>query len=98
MLGIVEMPLIILARRCCWKGVFMNVTMKDIRQAIRMLDLADQPLCVHSSLRSFGRVEAGAQTILKVDKCGTVFEEGGFLRNRSVCQRMRCVISSVKRP
>ncbi len=42
----------------------MNVTMKDIHQTIRTLDLAGQPLCVHSSLRSFGQVDGGAQTIL----------------------------------
>jgi aminoglycoside N3'-acetyltransferase len=42
----------------------MNVTVKDIRLAIHALDLADQPLCVHSSLRSFGHIEGGAQTLL----------------------------------
>src|SRR5690348_11914656 len=42
----------------------MSLTRDDIRQAIRTLDLSDQPLCVHSSLRSFGVVEGGADAIL----------------------------------
>jgi aminoglycoside N3'-acetyltransferase len=39
----------------------MKVTTSDIRLAIRNLGLAGRPLCVHSSLRSFGWVEGGAQ-------------------------------------
>jgi hypothetical protein len=31
----------------------MNVTQNDIRQAISTLGLSNQPLCIHSSLRSF---------------------------------------------
>lgn len=35
-----------------------------VRAAIRELGLRGRPLCVHSSLRSFGRIEGGAQTVL----------------------------------
>jgi aminoglycoside N3'-acetyltransferase len=42
----------------------VSLTRDDIRQAIRTLDLSEQPLCVHSSLRSFGPVEGGADAIL----------------------------------
>ena len=41
----------------------MQVTSRDIRMAIRTLGLAGRPLCLHSSLRSFGWVEGGASTI-----------------------------------
>ncbi len=43
----------------------MVVVTNDIRRAIRALDLSGRPVCVHSSLRSFGRVECGATTILQ---------------------------------
>jgi len=43
----------------------MVVAMSDIRRTIRALDLAGKPVSVHSSLRSFGRVERGATTILQ---------------------------------
>jgi aminoglycoside N3'-acetyltransferase len=42
----------------------MNLTQNDIRQSIRTLGLSNQPLCVHSSLRSFGAVVGGANAIL----------------------------------
>ena len=42
----------------------VSVTQTDLQQAIRTLKLAGQAVCVHSSLRSFGRVEGGAQTIV----------------------------------
>ena len=42
----------------------MSVTSNDIRQAIHTLGLIGQPLCVHSSLRSFGTVEGGATAII----------------------------------
>lgn len=42
----------------------MNLTHNDIRQAIRTPGLSNQPLCIHSSLRSFGTVEGGVDTIL----------------------------------
>jgi aminoglycoside N3'-acetyltransferase len=41
------------------------VTSQDIRDAIRSLNLSNRPLCVHSSLRSFGRLEDGAATIIE---------------------------------
>lgn len=43
----------------------MSVSAYDIRRAIQTLGLADQVLCVHSSLRSFGHVEGGAPAILE---------------------------------
>ncbi len=43
----------------------MAVAMNDIRSAIRALDVSGRPVCVHSSLRSFGQVERGATTILQ---------------------------------
>jgi aminoglycoside N3'-acetyltransferase len=42
----------------------MKVTTGDIRKAIRNLGVAGRPLCVHSSLRSFGWVEGGAQAVV----------------------------------
>jgi aminoglycoside 3-N-acetyltransferase len=42
----------------------MSVTLDDIRAALRSLDLSRRPVCVHSSLRSFGRVEGGADTVI----------------------------------
>ncbi len=39
------------------------VTQSDIQTAIRTLDLSGQAVCIHSSLRSFGRVSGGAQTV-----------------------------------
>lgn len=43
----------------------MPVTIEDIRRAIRAAGLSGQPLCVHSSLRSFGQVEGGAVTVVR---------------------------------
>lgn len=40
------------------------VTKADIQQAIQALGLANQPLCVHASLRSFGWVDGGADAII----------------------------------
>jgi len=42
----------------------MAVTTDDIRDAITGLNLAGHPVCVHSSLRSFGKVEGGAAAII----------------------------------
>ncbi|MPZ50066.1 MAG: aminoglycoside N(3)-acetyltransferase [Dehalococcoidia bacterium] len=41
-----------------------NVTQQDIQAAIRELGLSGRPLCVHSSLRSFGWVDGGADTVI----------------------------------
>ena len=41
----------------------MKVTTSDIRLAIRNLGLAGRPLCVHSSLRSFGWREERGRTM-----------------------------------
>ena len=43
----------------------MTVTGDDIRAAVCALGLTEAPLCVHSSLRSFGRVEGGAETVVE---------------------------------
>jgi aminoglycoside 3-N-acetyltransferase len=40
------------------------VTSFTIRAAIRRLNLSNRPVCVHSSLRSFGCVEGGAETVV----------------------------------
>jgi aminoglycoside N3'-acetyltransferase len=40
------------------------VSIRDISEAVRQLGLSRQPLCVHSSLRSFGWVEGGASAVL----------------------------------
>jgi aminoglycoside 3-N-acetyltransferase len=40
------------------------VTQRDIQAAARELGLSGKPLCVHSSLRSFGWVEDGAEAVL----------------------------------
>ena len=40
------------------------VTAADIREAVSLLDLSGKPVCVHSSLRSFGWVEGGASTVI----------------------------------
>ena len=40
------------------------VTQRDIRSAVVALDLSDTPLCVHSSLRSFGWVDGGPMSVV----------------------------------
>lgn len=42
------------------------VTKTNVQQAIQELGLANQPLCVHASLRSFGWVDGGADAIIIV--------------------------------
>lgn len=42
----------------------MPVTLEDIRNATKAAGLSGLPLCVHSSLRSFGEVDGGARTII----------------------------------
>jgi aminoglycoside 3-N-acetyltransferase len=41
-----------------------DVTRTDIADGIRALGLQDKPLCIHTSMRSFGWVEDGAQTVV----------------------------------
>ena len=43
----------------------MPVTAKDISDAAERMGLAGRPVCVHSSLRSFGRVRGGAQAVIR---------------------------------
>ena len=40
------------------------VVQDDVRKAVRALELSNRPLCVHSSLRSFGWVEGGARAVV----------------------------------
>lgn len=42
----------------------IQVTGSDIQEAVRQLGVEGTALCVHSSLRSFGRVAGGAKTII----------------------------------
>jgi aminoglycoside N3'-acetyltransferase len=42
-----------------------HVYQADIRRAVRAIGLSGHSLCVHSSLRSFGRVVGGAETVLQ---------------------------------
>lgn len=42
----------------------MGVTEQEIRGALRTLGLTGRAVCVHSSLRSFGYVEGGANTVV----------------------------------
>jgi aminoglycoside N3'-acetyltransferase len=41
------------------------VTVEDIRHATRAAGLSEKPVCVHASLRSFGHVEGGAETVVR---------------------------------
>lgn len=42
----------------------MLISKHDIGAAMRALGLADKPVCLHSSLKSFGSVVGGAETII----------------------------------
>lgn len=41
------------------------VTIRDIREGARSLGLSNRPVCIHSSLRSFGWVEGGPGTVIE---------------------------------
>ncbi len=41
-----------------------TVTKQDIYSAIEVLGIAGKPICIHSSLSSFGKVEGGARTVI----------------------------------
>ncbi len=43
----------------------MTVTVEDIRAAARVAGLSGKPLCVHSSLSSFGYLEGGAEAVVR---------------------------------
>ena len=49
----------------------MAVTRQDMRLKIRALGLAGRAVCAHGSLRSFGKVEGGAETVV-----GAFLDEG----------------------
>ena len=42
----------------------MAVRLRDLLLGLRELHLGDAPVIVHSSLKSFGEVEGGAQTVV----------------------------------
>jgi len=42
----------------------MTVVQRDIQHSIRSLGLSGHPICLHSSLRSFGQVEGGAEVVV----------------------------------
>ena len=42
-----------------------TVGREEIRAGIRELGLSERPVCVHSSLRSFGKVDGGAATVVE---------------------------------
>ena len=42
-----------------------TVRIQDITAAVRALELQNRPVCLHSSLRSFGFVEGGALTVIQ---------------------------------
>jgi aminoglycoside N3'-acetyltransferase len=42
----------------------LTVTQSDVRRATQDLSLSGRPLCVHSSLRSFGWVQGGADAVI----------------------------------
>ena len=44
---------------------YAAVTAEVIRAAVRDVALAGRAICVHSSLRSFGRVEGGAEAVVQ---------------------------------
>ena len=41
------------------------VALEHIRNAVREMDLASLPVCVHCSLRSFGHVQGGPETVVR---------------------------------
>ena len=43
----------------------MVVTSQDLQQAVRSLGLPGRVVCLHSSLRSFGHVVGGAETVIR---------------------------------
>jgi aminoglycoside N3'-acetyltransferase len=45
-------------------NLLMVVTRRDIRSALRALGLSGRPVCLHSSLRSFGHVDEGATGVV----------------------------------
>jgi aminoglycoside N3'-acetyltransferase len=49
----------------------VDVTLARIADGIRALELGERPVCIHVSMRSFGRLEAGAATVV-----GGVLEAG----------------------
>lgn len=46
------------------RGLYVVVRVKEIRRSVEELGLSHSPLCLHSSLRSFGYVKGGATTVI----------------------------------
>src|ERR1039458_8458363 len=55
-----------------------SVSYEAISDGLRRLGLSGKPVVVHSSLRSFRRVEGGAETVIRAlqDVCSTVLMPG----------------------
>ncbi len=47
------------------KGAFILVTKREIQDAVRALGISGRAVCLHSSLRSFGRVDGSAATVVE---------------------------------
>ena len=61
------------------------VTKEDIKRSLRRLGLQEGDLCiVHSSLKSFGYVDGGAQTV--IDAFEEVLGKEGTLAMPTLCQ------------
>src|ERR1044071_4361424 len=43
----------------------MAVTEEEIKRAVRALEVAGRPVCLHGSLRSFGHVAGGARAVVR---------------------------------
>jgi aminoglycoside N3'-acetyltransferase len=48
-----------------YRNLFMVVTQQDIQRTLRALGLLGQVVCLHTSLRSFGRVAGGAIAVVR---------------------------------
>ena len=42
-----------------------SVSARDVSETVRALNLQNRPVCLHSSLRSFGTVEGGAEAVIR---------------------------------
>src|SRR5439155_12628373 len=62
----------------CPPPKMVSVSRKEIIEGLRRLGLTTKPLAVHSSLRSFGQVEGGAETVISAlqSVCRTVLMPG----------------------
>ena len=52
-------------RNPCSSDVMNQVTVQNIHEALQQLGLHDQNVCIHSSLKSFGNLQGGPDTLLQ---------------------------------